>query len=166
MKLGIRHERIEPAKPQQNGRHERMHLTLQQETASPPASSLRAHQRVFDRFRKEFNEERPHEALGLEVPATFYEPSRRPLPMRWPDFAYGELCVETRRLSKNGVLKVGNRSVRITSALGSELVGLRWNESTRKTEILFGPLLLGHLQRGAKNNVCFVGEKTSPVSLE
>src|SRR6185503_8503261 len=61
-KLGIRHERIQPGKPQQNGRHERMHLTLAQETASPPSANLKAQQRAFDRFRKEYNCDRPHEA--------------------------------------------------------------------------------------------------------
>jgi transposase InsO family protein len=61
--LGIRHERIEPGKPQQNGQHERMHGTLKRETASPPAATMRAQQRRFDRWRKELNEERPHEAL-------------------------------------------------------------------------------------------------------
>jgi putative transposase len=73
--LGIRHERIEPGKPQQNGRHERMHLTLKRETVSPPATSFRAQQRLFDRFRREFNELRPHEALGQRFPAEFYRRS-------------------------------------------------------------------------------------------
>jgi len=63
-KLGIRHERIAPGKPQQNGRLERFHLTLKQRTATPPEASLRRQQRTFDRFRKEYNEDRPHEALG------------------------------------------------------------------------------------------------------
>ena len=80
MKLGIRHERIEPGKPEQNGRHERMHRTLKQETASPPCASLKAQQRAFDRFRKEYNEDRPHDALGGHVPADYYEPSSRRLP--------------------------------------------------------------------------------------
>jgi transposase InsO family protein len=80
LKLGIRHERIEPGKPQQNGRHERMHRTLKLETAMPPSSSIRAQQRAFDRFRLEYNEQRPHEALGQRFPAEFYQRSHRVLP--------------------------------------------------------------------------------------
>lgn len=72
LKLGIEPERIEAGKPQQNGRHERMHLTLKQETASPPAKDLRRQQAAFDRFRVTFNEERPHEALNQNCPATVY----------------------------------------------------------------------------------------------
>lgn len=90
LKLGIRHERIEPGKPQQNGRHERMHLTLKLDTAMPPCGSLRAQQRAFDYFRREYNELRPHEALGNRVPADFYERSTRMLPEpSWGrDFVY------------------------------------------------------------------------------
>jgi putative transposase len=80
LKLGIRHERIEPGCPEQNGRHERMHLTLKQATASPPCTSMRKQQRAFDHFRKEYNDERPHEALGMDVPAQHYERSDRELP--------------------------------------------------------------------------------------
>ena len=65
IKLGITCERIDPGKPQQNGRHERMHGTLQNETANPPAATLAEQQRAFDRFREEFNVERPHEALDF-----------------------------------------------------------------------------------------------------
>jgi transposase InsO family protein len=63
MKLGIQPERIKPGHPEQNGRHERMHRTLKAETAKPPAVNRRAQQRAFDRFRQQFNQERPHEAL-------------------------------------------------------------------------------------------------------
>src|SRR5437660_2764349 len=69
MKLGIRVERIQPGKPQQNGRHERMHRTLKQATAQPPARNLRWQQQAFDEFRQEYNYERPHEALELKKPA-------------------------------------------------------------------------------------------------
>jgi transposase InsO family protein len=78
IQLGIVPERIEPGKPQQNGRHERMHRTLKQETASLPRASRRAQQRAFDLFRRRYHEERPHEALGQRPPAAFYEPSARP----------------------------------------------------------------------------------------
>jgi transposase InsO family protein len=72
IKLGIRPERIEPGKPEQNGRHERMHRTLKQETAEPPKANLREQQRAFDVFRQEYNQERPHAALGDRTPGESY----------------------------------------------------------------------------------------------
>jgi transposase InsO family protein len=75
IRLGIYPELIEPGHPEQNGRHERMHKTLKQQTTRPPANTLRGQQRRFDRFRKEFNEERPHEALGQLTPASRYKRS-------------------------------------------------------------------------------------------
>jgi hypothetical protein len=67
MKLGIVHERIQAGRPQQNGRHERMHRTLKEDTTKPPAASLRAQQSRFDNFRYVFNNERPHEGLNNQV---------------------------------------------------------------------------------------------------
>ncbi|HEY3627170.1 MAG TPA: IS481 family transposase, partial [Terracidiphilus sp.] len=80
MKLGIVHARIQPGRPQQNGRHERMHRTLKEDTAKPPAGTLTTQQKKFDRFRATFNHERPHEALGNETPGSIYVPSARMLP--------------------------------------------------------------------------------------
>ena len=82
IKAGIVLERIEPGQPQQNGRHERMHRTLKAETAKPPAASAGQQQVRFDRFRQDFNDNRPHEALGQQPPAAFYRPSLRPYPER------------------------------------------------------------------------------------
>ena len=70
IRLGIRPERILTGRPDQNGRHERMHSTLKAETARPPRSSFRAQQRCFEAFRREYNHERPHEALTYETPAS------------------------------------------------------------------------------------------------
>jgi transposase InsO family protein len=89
IKLGIRPERIEPAKPQQNGRHERMHRTLKHDTARPPAASVAQQQARFDSFRRIYNSERPHEALAFQYPAGLYRPSPRlyPCALREPDTA-------------------------------------------------------------------------------
>jgi putative transposase len=84
LRLGIKVERIQPGKPQQNGRHERFHRTLQQHTAAPPAGTLAAQQRRFEQFRREYNQHRPHEALGQDTPAQHYEPSHREYPSRLP----------------------------------------------------------------------------------
>src|SRR6478609_1476837 len=88
IRLGIRPERIEPGRPDQNGRHERMHRTLKAETARNPRSSMRAQQRRFDQFRGEYNSERPHEALGQATPASFCSPALRAFPSRLPELEY------------------------------------------------------------------------------
>src|SRR5712671_4469988 len=88
IKLGIVPERIEAGHPEQNGRHERMHRTLKQETADPPAANRRKQQRALDRFRQEYNEVRPHEALGMRTPAEVYERSARKFPEPLPEADY------------------------------------------------------------------------------
>ncbi len=80
MKMGIIHERIQPGRPQQNGRHERMHRTLKEETMKPAALTLRLQQKKFDRFRQVFNYERPHEGLNNATPGSIYQPSSITLP--------------------------------------------------------------------------------------
>lgn len=88
MKLGIVPERIQAGHPEQNGRHERMHRTLAAETAAPPQASRRRQQEAFDRFRSEYNHERPHEALGQKPPAALYTSSPRAYPARVPEPEY------------------------------------------------------------------------------
>lgn len=78
LRLGITIERIKPGHPQQNGRHERMHLTLKKEATRPPGSNILQQQARFDAFMSEFNEERPHEALAMKTPSELYSPSSRP----------------------------------------------------------------------------------------
>ena len=142
LRLGIRLERIRPAKPQDNGRHERMHRTLKAETAAPPRHSLRAQQRAFDAFRREYNEERPHEAIALETPGSLYHPSPRPYPERLPAAPSYPDDWPIRRVRGCGQMKWGGRDVQVTAALVGEAVGLEpvekgvWN-------VFFGPLWLG-----------------------
>jgi len=81
-RLGIFPELIQPGRPDQNGRHERMHKTLKQETTRPPGATMRAQQFRFNRFLEEFNTERPHEALDQETPGSLYHSSSRELPAR------------------------------------------------------------------------------------
>src|SRR5689334_3854509 len=88
LKADIALERIDPGKPQQNGRHERFHLTLQQETARPPAMNMHAQQLRFDSFQRHYNEDRPHEALKQRPPATLYIPSRRRFPDHFDEPTY------------------------------------------------------------------------------
>ena len=98
-KLGIRHDRIRPASPQENPRHERMHRTLKEYTTLPPANTFSAQQRRFDGFVEEFNCVRPHQGIGWEVPASLYVSSERSYPKRLaqPQYA-GHL--EVRRVGR------------------------------------------------------------------
>jgi transposase InsO family protein len=103
IRLGIRPERIMPGRPDQNGRHERMHRTLKAETAKPPRASSQAQQRAFDRFQHEYNHVRPHEALGLEHPASAYERSMRAFPRRLTELEYPS-HYRLERVYPNGVI--------------------------------------------------------------
>lgn len=123
IKLGIWPERIRPGKPQENGRHERMHLTLKQATASPPAGSWREQQRRFDRFRQEYNEERPHEALGQVPPAEFYGASNREWPRKLPEVSYGN-DAEVRWVEQGGRIRWRGQRLFVSHALAGEPVGL------------------------------------------
>lgn len=123
IKLGIRRDLIEPGCPQQNGRHERMHRTLKAETTRPPEATRPAQQQRFDGFRKEFNTERPHEALAMATPASLYVRSPRPMPEHLPDPRYaGHL--EVRRVGKSGSFRWRGRFVFLTTVLRHEYVGL------------------------------------------
>jgi putative transposase len=123
LKLGIRPERIVAGKPQQNGRHERVHRTLKQETAVPPADSVPAQQQRFDEFRILYNNERPHEALGQQTPASAYQPSPRPDPERLADPSYGG-DVAVRRVRRNGQIKWAGELIFVGEALIGEPVGV------------------------------------------
>jgi transposase InsO family protein len=123
IRLGIYPELIEPGKPHQNGVHERMHRTLKQEATIPPASSLRGQQRKLDRFRVEFNRERPHEALAMKRPAEVYRPSRRTLPRRIEPYDYpGHYLV--RKVSRAGTIRVLRRQIFVSNTLQEGYVGL------------------------------------------
>jgi putative transposase len=123
MKLGIVPERIAPGHPEQNGRHERMHRTLKQETASPPAANRRAQQQAFDRFRREYNEQRPHEALHMQTPSAVYTPSWRAYPTRVPEPEYGS-AIQVRRVGLRGNFSWKHECVFLTETLIGESIGL------------------------------------------
>jgi putative transposase len=126
LRLGIRHERIEPAHPEQNGQHERMHLDLKKQTTRPAAPTLLQQQDRFDAFVHEYNHERPHEALGQTPPVRHHLPSLRPFPEHLPELTY-PLHDRTIVLSPSGHLRLAGRNGAyfIASALGGEHVGLR-----------------------------------------
>ena len=123
LKLGIIHQRIAPASPWQNGRHERMHRTLKREATIPPEANLKAQQERFDDFVQEYNTERPHQHLGGDVPAEHYQSSPRAMPRRIekPDYP-GHF--EVRKVSSSGSIKFKNRRLFISEVLGDEYIGL------------------------------------------
>jgi putative transposase len=123
IKLGIRPERIEPGKPAQNGRHERMHRTLKQETAEPPRANPREQQKAFDHFRQEYNLERPHEALQGKTPAECYQESQRPYRSRIRPVEY-PAGFEVRWVSAGGQIRWNCGRAFVGRALAGEPIGL------------------------------------------
>lgn len=125
LRLGIAIERIKPGNPQQNGRHERMHLTLKKETTRPPGANALQQQARFDAFMSEFNNERPHEALAMRMPTELYTPSARPYdglpeldyPFHDRDIlvtACGRICIHRKKINISTVLagqKLGIKEV-------------------------------------------------------
>jgi transposase InsO family protein len=142
IKLGITPELIEPAHPEQNGRHERMHRTLKAEATKPPAQTARGQQRRFRTFQHEFNEERPHEALGGDPPASYWHHSARRYPSgRLPDPEY-PAHFEVRYVSRNGGVRWHNRWVNVSHVLAEAYVGLE-EVDDGIWSVYFGPVLLG-----------------------
>jgi transposase InsO family protein len=123
IKLGIVPERIQAGHPEQNGRHERMHRTLKQETAQPPAANRRQQQQALDRFRLEYNEVRPHEALGMQTPAAVYHRSPREFPAREPEPDYPQSML-VRSVRHRGNFRWNRHDVFLSEVLWGERVGL------------------------------------------
>jgi transposase InsO family protein len=127
LRLGIVPERIQPSHPEQNGRHERMHRTLKEETIRPTATSLLAQQERFDRFRVTFNDERPHEALRQRPPNRLYKASKRSFAAADPELRY-PLHDETRMVDSSGhmrIVRTRGWSFFLSLALAGERVGIR-----------------------------------------
>ena len=148
LKLGIRFERIEPGHPEQNGRHERMHRTLKEEAIPrhPPAPDLPRQQAEFDRFRAEFNQDRPHEALAGRVPADLYRPSWRPYLEETPGLDY-PAHFQRRQVHGNGCMLWKGQEVYVSQTLKDEPVGLE-EVSEGLWSLYFGPLLIGRICDG------------------
>mgnify|MGYP001768600556 CR=1 FL=1 len=127
MKLHIEPRFIPPASPQDNGRHERMHRTLKDETTKPPAETWEQQQVRFNLFRRAYNEQRPHEALGQTTPASHWSPPRRGLPSRIDEPWY-DADHEVRRVSADGVISWRGSNIHVGDALARETVGIAEHE--------------------------------------
>jgi transposase InsO family protein len=123
IRLGIQHQRILPASPQQNGAHERMHRTLKAATAQPPQGHLAAQQRAFNRFRVLYNDERPHQFLGGRTPASLYHPSPRPYTGGVPPIEYPGHYIP-KRVTNAGTIRFKTRLLFIANSLKQQVVGL------------------------------------------
>ncbi len=142
--LGIKPEFIAPGHPEQNGIHERMHLTLKKEATRPASTNLRSQQRRFNRWRKEFNENRPHEALGMKTPSEEYRRSssiyRRGIKknIKYPQ------GYDIRRVKTNGEIKWSGKRRYIGEAFKGVTLGIKQIEEGRN-QVYFGSILLGDL---------------------
>ncbi|HUE84894.1 MAG TPA: integrase core domain-containing protein [Vicinamibacterales bacterium] len=134
-------ELIEPASPQQNGKHENMHLVLKRQATRPPKANLRAQQRVLNTFRHEYNWVRPHEALSGALPSDLYRSSPRPYPRCLEPLTYPN-HFEVRRVSRNGGIKWFDQWVNVSHLLAEEPIGME-EVDAGLFDVYFGPVWLG-----------------------
>jgi transposase InsO family protein len=141
MRLGIQHQRIRPASPQENGAHERMHRTLKAGACRPPRATRAAQQRAFNRFRTLYHDERPHEFLGGRTPSSRYTASPRPFPDHLPPLEYpGHFLVK--RVTNAGTFRLKHKLLFIANALKQHHIGLDETDDGIWS-LYFGTVLLG-----------------------
>lgn len=146
LRLGIQIQIIAPASPQQNGRLERLHRTLKEETTSPAAENCTAQQRVFDVWRGEYNHIRPHEALKQRKPGSIYARSRLPYPCKLVEDFFYEPFGEVAIVDKNGFIKWHRKQVLISSALRGEQINLELDyEIDGRWNVRWGAIFVGYL---------------------
>ena len=141
VRLGIVAERSRPSSPQDNGRHERMHRTLKQDTLRPPARNAPRQQDAFHAWRKVYNEDRPHEALEYQTPASCYQRSSREFPRRVPEVQY-DSGLFVRRVSGKGDLNWKNERFFVSEIFGGQSLGLKPSHD-RYYEVFYGSLRIG-----------------------
>ena len=155
--LGIDLERGRPGCPQDNGAHERLHLDIETELRG---QELADQQAGFDEWRRTFNQERPHEALGMRCPAELYESSQRQYEGSPEDLDYAGM--ESRRVTKRGKIGWNNQRVFVSTALRGWSVGLK-RCAGRKCEVYFGRLMLGQLDEATAS---FKRTSITPVTVK
>lgn len=159
VKLDILPERIEPGKPQQNGQHERMHRTLKRAATRPPSNSMKAQQQRLDDFSHEYNQQRPHESLDQQTPASQYSASTRPYPERLPEIEY-PIYYETRQVRYNGLINLRNKQIYISNLLQHETIGLEEIDDGI-WRVYFGPIKIGEFDERQKT-----GKTNSYISIK
>jgi transposase InsO family protein len=161
--LGIRLDRIDPGRPDQNGAHERIHRDIRADLQSKPTYKLGQSQELFDEWRHTFNWQRPHEALEMNTPAEYYTPSDRIYSPSHVDIIYPPEWLE-RRVSSSGSIKLCNRHIGISGALSGFVVGLQ--PVNDRLDVWFDYLRLGHIDLHVmKFNAVTGKRKTRPRPL-
>jgi putative transposase len=167
LRLGIGIERIRPGHPEQNGRHERMHLTLKNETTRPPSFNFLQQQQRFDRFRTIYNNERPHQALNGAYPGDVYTPSPRVYrPADEPEYPFHDRTV---RITRCGRICIGKRKINLSTVFAGQLVGIRevadeiWLVSFMGYDLGFFDKEKGRVEPALNP---FTGDKVSTMSPE
>ena len=143
LRLGIDIERITPGNPQENGRHERMHLTLKQDTLSNPTRSILSQQEVFEDFKKMYNFDRPHQALGNEMPGNIYTKSKKLYKKEFSELTYPDMEMEKKVIECGKVSFRNRKSIFISEVLAGEVVGITEVEE-KMWKVKFMDLVLGH----------------------
>jgi transposase InsO family protein len=160
MKLGVVPERIEAGHPEQNGRHERMHRTLKLDLR--PAQDWRGQQLELDRFRHDYNEVRPHEALAMQTPGSVYQPSPRPYPERLPEVEYPDTML-VRAVKAHGHFRWKKHDVFLSEVLWGEQVGLLpVDDGVYTVYFAHVPIALFHERR---MRTVPLGKKGDPASM-
>lgn len=155
IKLGIVPERIRKGHPEENGRHERMHLTLKKETASPAKQNHSQQQRCFDEFKKEYNEQRPHEGIEFNRPAWLYNSSSRQYPSKIPAIEYDNSFEKTRKIRTNGTMKWAGKEIFISETLIGETVAMKPHSETEwLLHFSFLPLAIFNEKTLKVNKLC------------
>lgn len=143
--LGIEVQFSRPGCPQDNGCHERMHRTMKNECCKPASANVQAQQQRFDRWRKEFNEERPHEALGMRLPADVYQPSARRLDGRIKLGLY-DPEVETRRVNSGGFIALNGSNCYVGESFVGVDVAIERSEETGLLAVRYANVKLGWME--------------------
>ncbi len=159
VRLGIHPERIKPGKPQQNGQHERMHLTLKNAIENDIMDNLEQQQRVLDDFQDAYNNERPHESLGQQLPKDWYAYSEREYPCKLPDVIYPDYFLK-RKVSVTGTIYWGNGQIYISNTLKGEIVGMEEVDND------IWDLYFGHIRLGSVNKNCVKGKNSAYWTLK
>lgn len=151
MELDVQPVFTRPGHPQDNGRHERMHRVLKERLAVMRAATMRDQQRAFDRFRHDYNEERPHEGIDQDRPARRHRCSRRPFPTAIPTIEY-PTGFEVRRVLSNGAISRAGEWIFISKALRGRSIGLETDDEGH-CNVYFSRFLIGRIDRDERRFV-------------
>lgn len=164
IQLGILPERTEPGKPQQNGKHERMHLTLKRDVCVFPSASFSAQQRSFNAFRHSYNHERPHEALEQQLPAKVYTSSTRPFPEKLPSIEYPSYF-QVLKVGTTGMVYLCNAAVYVNHLLKHKYVGIEQIEEDQ-FDVYFNFYRIGHVNLKQSKTSKYKGKNKSYTTIK